>query len=156
MKATLTPEHDWLQRLIGEWKFEMPGPDGVTLPGIETARALGPAWVLLEGRGQMPDGTSTQMLMTLGYDPAQGCFVGSWVGSMMNHLWVYRSGTLDAAQRILTLPSEGPSFETPGQVAQYRDEIEWVNDDERLLHGNLLGADGQWQRFMTARYLRVR
>jgi len=26
---------------------------------------------------------------------------------------------------------------------------------ERLLHGNVLGADGRWNRFMTARYLRV-
>jgi len=156
MKATLTPEHAWLQRLIGEWEVEMPSPDGTTARGSETGRTLGPTWVLLEGRGQMPGGTQSHMLMTLGYDPAQRCFVGSWVGSMMNHLWVYRGGTLDAAQRVLTLPSEGPSFDDPGKIVQYRDEIEWMHDDERLLHGNQLGADGCWQRFMTARYRRVR
>jgi hypothetical protein len=156
MKATLTAEHAWLQRLIGEWEAEMPGPDGTTSRGRETVRMLGPAWVLLEGSSQMPDGSPVQMLMTLGYDPAQQCFVGSWVGSMMNHLWVYRGGSLDAAQRLLSLPSEGPAFDSPGKMVRYRDEIEWVSDDERLLHGNMLGDDGSWQRFMTARYRRVR
>jgi len=56
---------------------------------------------------------------------------------------------------MLNLPAEGTSFDEPGKVAQYRDEIEIVGDDERLLHGNSLGADGQWPRFMTARYQRV-
>lgn len=156
MKATLTAEHAWLRRLIGEWEVEMPGPDGITSRGRETVRMLGPAWVLLEGSAPMPDGSLAQMLMTLGYDPVQQCFVGSWIGSMMNHLWTYRGGSLDAAQRLLSLPSEGPAFNAPGKMVRYRDEIEWVSDDERLLHGNMLGDDGSWQRFMTARYRRVR
>ncbi|MCU0769650.1 MAG: DUF1579 domain-containing protein [Burkholderiaceae bacterium] len=54
------------------------------------------------------------------------------------------------------MPSEGPAFDAPGKTVRYRDEIEWVSDDERLLHGNMLGDDGSWQRFMTARYRRVR
>lgn len=155
MKATITAEHDWLRQLVGDWRVEMPGPDGVVSTGTETVRALGEAWLLLEGRGTMPDGSPAQTLMTLGYDPAQRAFVGSWIGSMMNHLWVYRGGTLDAACRLLSLPSEGPSFDDPGRLAQYRDEIEIVGAGERLLHGNLLGADGRWTRFMTARYLRA-
>jgi hypothetical protein len=155
MKAEVTEEHAWLRRLVGQWHVEMPGPDGATMTGTETVRALGEVWVLCEGRGQMPDGSSSQTLMTLGYDPAQRCFVGTWIGSMMNHLWVYRGGTLDGAQRLLALPSEGPSFDAPGKLVQYRDEIEIVSADERLLHGNMLGDDGRWQRFMTARYLRT-
>jgi hypothetical protein len=155
MKATITAEHDWLRQLVGEWRVEMPGSDGAALPGTETVRALGEAWLLLEGRASMPDGSPMQTLMTLGYDPAQRAFVGSWIGSMMNHLWVYRGGTLDAARKVLALPSEGPSFDDPGRTAQYRDEIEIVGAGERLLHGNVLGADGCWNRFMTARYLRV-
>jgi Protein of unknown function (DUF1579) len=161
MKADVAPEHAWLRRLVGEWTFEMVSFDGAPLPadklgGVESVRALGDIWVIAEGRGQMPDGTPTQTQMLLGYDPAQRAFVGTWIGSMMNHLWIYRAGELDATQRILTLYAEGPSFDgTPGKLAQYRDVIEFVDADERLLHGNVQGADGQWTRFMTARYRRT-
>lgn len=156
MKAEITQEHAWLNRLVGEWRYEVPGLNGGTLHGTETVRLLGEAWLILEGRGQMPDGAPTQTLMTIGFDPSQRCFVGTWIGSMMNHLWVYRGGALDTPQRLLSLPAEGPSFEEPGKLVQYRDEIEIVGDDERLLHGNSLGADGKWTRFMTARYQRVK
>jgi hypothetical protein len=157
MKAQITPDHAWLHQLVGEWHSEMADEDGgPPFVGTETVRLLGEAWVLLEGRGQMPDGTPAQMQMTLGFDPVQGAFVGSWVGSMMNHLWVYRSGQLDARRRVLSLPSLGPSFEAPGTLVNYRDEIEIVSADERLLHGNLQGEDGQWTRFMTTRYTRRR
>jgi hypothetical protein len=162
MKAEVTAEHAWLRRLVGEWTYEMafldgePQPAG-TMPGVETVRALGDVWVLAEGRGQGPDGTPTQSQMLLGYDPQQRAFVGTWVGSMMNHLWIYRAGALDARQRILTLSAEGPSFDgAAGKMAQYRDEIEVVDDDERLLHGNVQREDGSWSRFMTARYRRTR
>jgi hypothetical protein len=161
MKAELTAEHAWLRRLVGEWRHEVVAMDGAaqpagTLGGTETVRPLGDAWVLAEGSGRMPDQTPTQTLMTLGYDPAQGCFVGTWIGSMMNHLWFYRRGMLDAQQRVLTLEADGPRFDGKPGTAQYRDVIEVVDDDERLLHGNVLGDDGQWTRFMTARYRRVR
>jgi hypothetical protein len=156
MKATLTDEHAWLRQLVGEWRFEMPGPDGsATVGGTETVRMLGDVWLLAESRGQMPDGSPLQSQMLLGYDPAQRGFVGTWVGSMMNHLWVYRGGTLDSQRRVLSLPSEGPSFDVPGKLVQYRDEIELVSADERLLHGNVLGDDGRWTRFMSARYRRT-
>lgn len=162
MKAEVTAEHAWLRRLVGEWTFEMPSIDGEpqpagTMSGVETVRALGDVWVLAEGRGQAPDGTPTQSQMLLGYDPQQGAFVGTWIGSMMNHLWIYRAGELDAGRRILALSAEGPAFNgAPGQMAQYRDEIEIVSADERLLHGNVQREDGSWSRFMTARYLRNR
>ena len=161
MKAEVTAQHAWLRGLLGEWSHEVVSSDGAeqpagTMGGVETVRALGDTWVLAEGRGQMPDGTPTQTLMTLGFDPAQQVFVGTWVGSMMNHLWVYRRGTLDAAERVLTLEAEGPRFDGKPGTAQYRDTIEIVNDDERRLHGSILLDEGRWTCFMTVRYRRVR
>lgn len=162
MKAEITPEHAWLAQLVGEWRFEMLDGDGKPeaegkLDGTETVRMLGEVWLRADGRGRMPDGAPTETQMLLGYDPARRTFVGTWVGSMMNHLWVYRSGTLDADRRILTLEAEGPAFDgPPGAMANYRDQIEIVGPDERLLHGNVQGPDGQWTRFMTARYRRTR
>lgn len=161
MKAEITPQHAWLQRLVGEWRTEMAEMDGAaqpagTMPGTETVRALGDAWVIGEGRAQMGDGAPSQMLITLGYDPAQQTFVGTWIGSMMNHLWHYTRGTLDDGGRVLTLEADGPRFDGQAGLAHYRDVIEIVDDDTRLLHGNLQGDDGRWTRFMTARYRRVR
>ena len=162
MKADVTAEHAWLRRLVGEWTSEMVSMDGQpqppgTMGGVESVRALGDVWVVADGRGQAPDGSPTQTQMLLGYDPAQGAFVGTWVGSMMNHLWIYRAGALDAEQRMLSLEAEGPAFDgTPGKLAQYRDVIEIVDENERLLHGNVRRDDGSWSRFMTARYRRVR
>ena len=95
--------------------------------------------------------------MTLGYDPAKGHFVGTFIGSMMNHMWIYHFGALDAGQKLLALDAEGPAFDgPPGTMAQYRDVIEMISRDERLLHGNVQGPDGQWTRFMTTRYRRTR
>jgi hypothetical protein len=161
MKPVVSAEHAWLRRLVGEWRQEMATMDGVdqpagTLAGTETVRALGDVWIAAEGRGQMPDGTPTQTLMTLGFDPAQRTFVGTWIGSMMNHLWFYRRGTLDAEERVLTLEADGPRFDGQPGLAHYRDVLEIVDDDERLLHGNLQLEDGSWSRFMTARDRRVR
>lgn len=159
MKAVIAEQHAWLHRLVGEWRVEMTSMHGVaqppgTMPGTESVRRLGDVWVLLEGRGVAPDNSPVQSQMTLGWDPPRSAFVGTWIGSMMNHLWVYR-GRLDDGGRQLLLDSEGPAFDDPARSERYRDIIEIVSDDERLLHGNLLQPDGQWQRFMTARYTRL-
>jgi hypothetical protein len=58
--------------------------------------------------------------MTLGYDPAKKRFVGSFVASMMTFLWLY-DGELDAAQKVLKLDAEGPSFAGEGKMAKYVD-----------------------------------
>ena len=160
MKAEITEQHAWLHRLVGDWRQEMVAMDGAeepacTMTGTESVRTLGDAWVLAEGRGRMPDGAPTQTLLTLGYDPALQCFVGTWIGSMMNHLWHYRRGALDDDRRVLTLEADGPRFDGKPGGAQYRDVIEIVDADTRLLHGNVQLDDGAWSRFMTARYRRV-
>jgi hypothetical protein len=65
------------------------------------------------------------MVITLGFDPKRNRYVGTWIGSMMNHLWVY-DGELDANKRVLTLNAEGPSFSGDGTMAKYQDIIEFV------------------------------
>jgi hypothetical protein len=158
MNAEPQKEHRWLGRLVGEWTFESeavmePGKPPEKSDGTETVRPLGDLWVLAEGRGRMPDGVPATMLMTLGYDPDKKRFVGTWIGSMMTHLWVY-DGVLDAAERVLTLESDGPSMAGDGKTGRYRDAIELTSDDHRILRSSALGPDGTWQQFMTAHYRR--
>ena len=101
----------------------------------------------------MPGGGSATMMMTLGYDPQKKRYVGTWIGSMMTHLWVY-DGSLDAAEKVLALDAEGPSMAGDGTMAQYRDVIELKSDDHRVLKSHIRGDDGTWQPFMTAHYRR--
>ena len=160
MKAEVTAQHRWLQQLVGDWRVEpvaLPGePPPPPHGGRETVRMLGEIWLLADGSGTMPDGAPARMQMMLGYDPVQHCFVGTWIGSMMTHLWVYR-GTLSDDQRLLSLDAVGPVCEgPPGATANYRDQIEIIGPDERLLHGNIELPDGSWKRFMTTRYRRQR
>lgn len=158
MKVEIQKEHEWLQQLVGEWTFESEcsmGPDKPPekFAGTESVRSIGGLWVLCEGRGEMPGGGIGNMFMTLGYDPAKKRFLGTFIGSMMTHMWIY-DGSLDPSGKVLTLDSEGPSFAGDGTMAKYQDVIEIRSADQRLLHSQVQGADGQWQRFMTATYRR--
>lgn len=151
-------EHQWLQRLVGEWTYEgeaSMGPDHPMekMAGTESVRSLGGLWIVAEGQGDMPGAGPTTTIMTLGYDPRKRRFVGTFVASMMTELWVY-DGALDGAATMLLLDSEGPSMDEEGKLAKYRDVIEFKSDDHRVLTSHLLGKDGEWYRFMTLNYRR--
>ncbi|WP_008316456.1 DUF1579 domain-containing protein [Leptolyngbya sp. PCC 6406] len=150
-------EHQWLQQLVGEWTYEVEAvaesdQSLETSTGIERVKSLDGLWVVAEGQGEMC-GSMATTLMTLGYNPQKQRYVGTWLGSMMSHLWVY-DGELDAAERVLTLHSEGPAMAGEGKMSQYKDVIEFKSDDHRVLTSFNLGDDGQWHQFMTANYHR--
>ncbi len=152
-----TAEHRWLQRLVGNWTFEVEcqmGPDQPPMKnqGRESVRSLGALWTIGEWDGETPDGGQSRSVITLGYNPVKQRFVGTFINDMMTHLWPYE-GTLDAAGKILTLDSEGPSMSGEG-LAKYQDIIEFIDDNHRKLSSQIMGADGQWQPFMTAHFYR--
>src|SRR5262245_21791359 len=157
MNAEPQKEHQWLQKLVGQWTFETECSMGPDQPaekhrGTESVRSLGGLWIVAEGSVEMPGcGTATNIMM-LGYDPQAGRYVGTFVASMMSYLWIY-SGSLDAAGKVLTLDAEGPSMSGEG-TAKYKDAIEFLSDDHRILTSRLLGDDGKWEGFMIEDYRR--
>lgn len=157
MKAEPQKEHQWLEKLIGDWTSEAeavePGKPPEKFKGTERVRSLGGLWIVAEGEGEMPGGGLATTMMTLGYDPQTKRYVGTWIGSMMTHLWVY-GGALDATERVLTLEVEGPDMAGAGKMAKYRDVIEFKTPDHRVLTSYMLG-DGTWHQFMTAHYRRT-
>ena len=160
MKTEPQKEHRWLHRFVGEWTYEgeatmEPGKAPDRFKGTESVRSLGGLWILAEGRGEMPGAGTETMVLTLGYDPEKKRYLGTWIGSMMSHLWVY-DGALDAAEKVLTLDAEGPDMAGTGKMAKYRDVVEFESDDHRVLTSHALGDDGKWHRFMTAHYRRRR
>lgn len=158
MDAKPQKEHAWLQQLVGEWTSEMEcvmGPDQPPMKnkGVESVRSIGGLWTMGEGSGEMPDGGKMTSMMTLGYDPQKQRFVGTFIASMITHMWVYE-GTLDAAGKELTLDTEGPGMSGDGKMMKYKDIITFVSDDHRTLTSRIQGDDGQWTEFMTAHYRR--
>ncbi len=91
--------------------------------------------------------------MTIGYYQRKKGYVGTWVGSMMTHMWVY-DGDFETAGAVLVLDTEGPSMAGDGKMAKYQDVIEFKSDDHRILASQVLGHDGKWNRFMIANYRR--
>lgn len=154
-----TSQHELLTRLVGDWTFTATaqmGPDKppATFGGRETVRALGDVWILLEGQHDSTDGIPAKSVMTLGFDPQKGKFIGTFIASMMTYLWPYE-GSLDSTGKIITLESKGPSFTDPNGLSPYRDIITILNDDERLLTSEMPGPDGKWSEFMRCHYKRA-
>ena len=158
MKVIAKPEHQWLKQLVGDWEFVAEasmGPDQSPMKssGSETVRMLGELWSVGEGQGEMPDGETGYTMMTIGYNPATKRFWGSWVGSMMTHLWIY-DGFLDDDRKVLTLEAEGPDFSNEGKYIKYRDIIEIIDSNTRTLRSASIDAEGNWNEFMKATYTR--
>ena len=151
-------QHEWLQQLVGEWTYESecsmePGKPPEKFKGSEIVRSIGDLWVQGESHGEMPGGGIATMVITLGYDPQKKRYVGTFIGSMMTHLWIY-DGALDTAEKVLTLNTEGPTCTGEEKLAKYKDVIELKSADHRVLISQMLGDDGIWSTVMTANYYR--
>lgn len=155
----LHENHVWLAQLVGDWRYEVemtgePGQQQQKFHARETVRSVGGLWVVGEAEGDTPEGGKAQMVITLGYDPQQNHFCGTFIASMAPNLWLY-SGELDKARRVLTLNTEGPDMTDPAKIVKYQDIIELVNADERIMRSQALGDDGKWHPVMTAKYTRI-
>ena len=147
-----TKEHGWLKQLEGEWVTEAemvmgPGQPSVKCKGTESVRSLGGFWTVGEMKSDFM-GTPMTGIMTLGYDPKAGKYVGTWVCSADGHCWKYE-GTVDAAGKVLTLNTEGPDMTAPGKLAKMKDVIEIKDKDHKVLTSLMQGEDGKWVTFMT-------
>src|SRR3546814_15748840 len=74
-------------------------PDGGS-PWVERVRSLDGLWIVAEGEGEMPGGGPATTLLTLGYDPRRQRYVGTWVGAMMSHMWVYEGHLADSGKDL--------------------------------------------------------
>jgi hypothetical protein len=148
-------EHEWLQQLVGEWETEgealtEPDKPPVKTKGTESNRSIGGFWVQGEHKGDF-FGTPFTGIVTLGYDAGKKKYIGTWIDSVLPHLWKYE-GTLDAAGKILTLETEGPGHEA-GKMAKYREAIEVKSKDHKVLT-SATEKDGKWVSYLTVNYRR--
>lgn len=149
-------EHRFLERLVGDWVLVSDTADADGRPPgdwTETVRSINGLWFIAEGAGTMPDGKPGETLMTLGFDPALGHFVGAWMGSMMTRLWVYK-GTLEPDGQTLTLACEGPDLQDADRTVLYHDVITFLDDNRRTFSGSIRQPDGSFKTFMTSQFRR--
>lgn len=147
-------EHSFLDRLVGDWIVSSEGehqhPDWE-----ENVRSLHGIWIVAEGNGEMPGGGAATTMMTLGYDPDKGKYVGTWFGSMMSYLWVYE-GNVDDGGDTLTLETVGPDMATEGKMSNYRETLTFLDDDTRTFSSSVEKPDGSWETFVSMTYRRKR
>ncbi|MDX2146174.1 MAG: DUF1579 domain-containing protein [Planctomycetota bacterium] len=156
--------HQWLKSFVGDWTYQaqcVTGPDQPPLKssGRERVRMVGDFWLVFEGESEMPGGGGpASTLMTLGYDPARDLFVGSWLGSMMTHLYIYEGHlevSADGKTHTLPLHTTGPDWSDPSKTARYQDVHQLHADGRRLMWAQLINAEGKPTSFMSADYTRV-
>lgn len=151
-------EHEWLQRFVGKWESESKASTGPDQPPVEckgsiACRMLGGFWLVSEYEGDM-GGMAFKGLQTIGYDPAKKKYVGTWVDSMMNHMWMYE-GSVDEGGTKLVLEASGPNFMAGGKETKFRDTYAFKSADEMIITSSMLGDDGEWITFMTGTARRV-
>jgi hypothetical protein len=150
-------EHQWLSRLAGNWDFEhdctMPDGSVAKSSGKMVCRMLGELWLICESAGTTPDGNAWSSIMTIGFDPTENAFVGTFIGSMMANIWHYRGG-LDSCGATLPLECEGPKFDGSG-IGKYRDTIKIIDENVWLFTSDCQIDDGTWKRFMCGKHRRV-
>lgn len=157
MFAQPSAEHEFLSALTGQWTMEHRCSTGADQPpsvthGRMTARSLGGLWVLIDCEGESPEGGSWTSQFTLGYDPVKKCYLGTFVASMMTHLWIYE-GQRDEAGRLV-MNVEGPRFDGKG-TALYQDVFHIVDKDNWVLLSLLRNDDGSWTQFMEGHHQRM-
>jgi hypothetical protein len=152
-------EHQWLQKLVGEWRTESEMTMGPDQPkqksqGTESVKSLGGLWSLAEGKATMPDGAEMTYYSALGYDVSFKEYRGCWFASVSSHLWKY-VGELSADGKTMTLSCEGPNMMKEGETANYRDVITIIDENHRTLTSSGQDEKGAWQEFMKVHYTRV-
>ncbi len=141
------PEHQWLERFVGEWESEAevrmaPDEPPMRYTATETGRMVGGFWAVTESKGEAMDTPFTSIL-TLGYDPGKGRYIATWVDSMTSHLWQYE-GEIRADGNALTLTTEGPCPLSPTGMSKFREVIEFKSPDHKVFTSSRLGEDGEW------------
>ena len=153
------PEHQWLQKLVGEWRIESEMSMGPDQPlqkaeGTESVKSVGGLWAFGEGAVTMPGGPDMIHYSTLGYDVSFKEYRGCWFASMSSHLWK-QTGTLSADGTTMTLDCVGPDMVKDEETANYRDIIEFQDADHRTLTSFSQDDNGEWQEFVKFHYTRV-
>lgn len=141
------PEHEWLQRFVGEWEFTTqfhfdPDMPPIEITGTEHVRSIGGFWIIAESESEAM-GSNMTFIMTLGYDQDEGAYTGTAIDSMSSAMVQY-DGEVDDSDNFV-LRWRGPCPMHDGRVVEFRSTTEFKDPDHRVLTAESRGDDGEWQ-----------
>lgn len=144
-------EHGTLQTLVGEWTAvsEMPATSGqptTTGEASVSIRPIGDLWISAEFAGTHAGGEYRGVL-TLGFDPRKGSYVGTYVDDTCNHLWIYE-GSMNADGAILTLYAEAPVVAEVEGTTRVREVYDFRQPD-RVEVRSYTENGGRWELYQT-------
>ncbi len=153
-------EHEWLNKLVGEWETEAEmfmGPDQPPMKskGTQSITNFGGLFAFGEGTGDMPNGKKIEYKIAIGYDVSFKEYRMVRIANMSSHIW-NGHGQLSADGKTLTLDCVGPNMVKDGETANYRDVIEIIDDNNRTLKSYGQDENGNWQQFMINHHRRIR
>ncbi len=148
-----TEQHEWLRKFVGEWDVVSEATVGEGQPAMKAeatmkSTMLGNLWLVNKSETKV-GGMTVAGIQTIGYDPEKKKYIGTWVDSMMNHIWHYE-GTVDPDGKKITLATDGPSMSGEG-TDKYRDAYEFTSKDTFTSTSSVLTEDGKWVTFMTGK-----
>ena len=157
-EKSLSKEHKFLKKFAGTWECASDcrmaeGQPPMKTRATSTNRMIGDFWVMNEIVSS-GGGAAVTAIQTIGFDEKKKKFHGTWIDSMVNHLWSYE-GTLNDEGTILTMEAEGPNFMTGEGTAQFRDIYEFKSDNHILARSLVKGETGKWVEVVKGESKRV-
>jgi hypothetical protein len=131
----VSEEHKFLHKDVGTWDatmkmFPAEGAEPIESKGSETNELFdGGMWLVSRFQGDILGMPFTGM-GTIGYDPIDKKYVGTWIDSISPHLTLIK-GEYDAATKTLTSVAEVRDFRT-GQVTQSKHITRYIDDNTRI------------------------
>lgn len=138
-----TAQHDLLTELEGSWdvrcEYLVDPENPMTAKASEKVETVGPYWTVSRFKSRL-GGEPYEGRATLGYDPRQGRWVSTWIGSNDPFLWSF-VGDWDEDEQALTMYGQGPSPHGPGLI-DYVTVEKRLGDDERTFEMSMSLPDG--------------
>jgi hypothetical protein len=152
-----TEEHELLKKDAGTWDAAMklwPRPDAEPLESraTESNKLFGEGlWLVTHFDGEI-GGMKFSGLGTLGYDPVEKKYVGTWIDSISPHLTTSK-GDYDEETKTLTMTAQGRDLES-GEVITAKHILKYADDDTRTFEIHMPGDDGEHWKMLEVNYTR--
>ncbi|HEX2473452.1 MAG TPA: DUF1579 domain-containing protein [Lacipirellulaceae bacterium] len=153
----VSDQHKLLHKDVGTWDavmklYPQEGAEPIESKGTEKNELLaGGMWLISRFNGDI-FGMPFTGVGTVGYDPVEKKYVGTWVDSISPHLTVMK-GEYDAAKKTMTSTAEGRDFQT-GEVTQSRHITRYIDDNTRTFEIHAKEGGEKERKVMEIQYKR--
>jgi Protein of unknown function (DUF1579) len=149
--------HKLLQKDVGTWDatikiWPQEGAEPMESKGTEKNELLpGGMWLITRFEGEVI-GMPFTGVGTVGYDPVEKKYVGTWVDSISPHLTTLK-GDYDEAKKTFTAVAEGRDFQT-GEITKSKHISKYTDENTRSFEIHAKEKDGKERKVMEIQYKR--